>query len=281
MRTVLRCYGCARRHVYDQISNSKTLIWNSQFRLPSSAVRIPTKYPCEWLQGITLPIQPGNWRQETATGNLFEYCENLFATLDRRTNISKHKLPDVLSWRKISTGLPHRFPGFLLLFSHLQPFVLVFNPIYHTLSTDPVTIKTMSESSDILKLLIIDTRVKLANLLIGGKSSTEIMFVSFPSQGTTVELTQHRGISEGYEYSDEDIKSLYRHIKEKRPHLAPLLSRWAIAIAELHITGCLKDDVDFAAISAQMPQALEADKAEAALDNSMWGLLEWKWQVSQ
>jgi hypothetical protein len=52
-------------------------------------------------------------------------------------------------------------------------------------------------------------------------------------------------------------------------------------MAELHITGCLKDDVDFAAISAQMPQALEADKAEAALDNSMWGLLDWKWQVSQ
>jgi hypothetical protein len=52
-------------------------------------------------------------------------------------------------------------------------------------------------------------------------------------------------------------------------------------MAELYLTGCLKDDVDFVAISAQMPQALEADKAEAALDNSMWGLLEWKWQVSQ
>jgi hypothetical protein len=131
----------------------------------------------------------GNWRQETVTENLFEYCENLFATLDRRTYISKHKLPDVLSWRKISTGLPHRFPGFLLLFSHLQPFVLVFNPIYHTPSTDPVTIKTMLESSDILKLLIIDTRVKLANLLIGGKSFTEIVFVSFLSQGTRTNAT--------------------------------------------------------------------------------------------
>jgi hypothetical protein len=52
-------------------------------------------------------------------------------------------------------------------------------------------------------------------------------------------------------------------------------------MAELHITGCLKDDVDFAAISAPMPQALEADKAEAALDNSIWGSLEWKWQVSK
>jgi hypothetical protein len=36
----------------------------------------------------------------------------------------------------------------------------------------------------------------------------------------------------------------------------------------------------FVTISAQMLQALEADKAEAALDNSIWGLLEWKWQVS-
>ena len=92
---------------------------------------------------------------------------------------------------------------------------------------------------------------------------------SFPFFLKVLELTRHRGISEGYEYSNEDIKSLYRHIKEKRPYLAPLLSHWAIAMAELHITSCLKDDVDFAAISAQMPQALEADKAEAALDNSM------------
>ncbi len=89
-----------------------------------------------------------------------------------------------------------------------------------------------------------------------------------------LELTQHRGISKGYKYFDKDIKLLYRHIKEKRPHLAPLLSCWAIAMAELYITGCLKDDVDFTVISAQMPQALEADKAEAALDNSMWSLLE-------
>jgi len=99
---------------------------------------------------------------------------------------------------------------------------------------------------------------------------------TFPFFLKVLELTR-RGISEGYEYSNEDIKSLYRHIKEKRPHLAPLFSRWASAMAEVYLTGCLKDDVDFAAISAQMPQALEADKAEAALDNSIWGLLEWKW----
>ena len=51
-------------------------------------------------------------------------------------------------------------------------------------------------------------------------------------------------------------------------------------MAEVYLTGCLKDDMDFAAISAQMPQALEANKAEAALNNSIWSLLEWKWQVS-
>ena len=103
---------------------------------------------------------------------------------------------------------------------------------------------------------------------------------TFPFFLKVLELTRQRGISDEYEYSDEDIKSLYRHIKGKRPHLAPLFSRWASAIAELYLTGCLKDDVDFVAISAQMPQALEADKAEAALDNSIWGLLEWKRQVS-
>ena len=103
---------------------------------------------------------------------------------------------------------------------------------------------------------------------------------TFPFFLKVLELIQQQGINEGHEYSNEDIKLLYRHIKEKRPHLALLLSRWAIAMAELHITGCLKDDVDFAAISAQMPQALEADKVEAALDDSIWGLLEWKWQVS-
>jgi hypothetical protein len=50
----------------------------------------------------------------------------------------------------------------------------------------------VSESSDILKLLIIDMGVRLADeairskgvLLIGGKSFTEIVFVSFLSQGT-------------------------------------------------------------------------------------------------
>jgi hypothetical protein len=52
-------------------------------------------------------------------------------------------------------------------------------------------------------------------------------------------------------------------------------------MAELYITGYLKDDVDFIVISTQMPQAIEADQAEAALDNSTWGLLEWKWQASK
>jgi hypothetical protein len=51
-------------------------------------------------------------------------------------------------------------------------------------------------------------------------------------------------------------------------------------MGELYITGDLKNNVDFVAIGIQMPQALEADKAEAALDNSVWGLLEWKWQAS-
>ena len=51
-------------------------------------------------------------------------------------------------------------------------------------------------------------------------------------------------------------------------------------MAELYITGYLKDNVDFIAISTQMPEAIEDDKAEAALDKSVWGLLEWKWQAS-
>ena len=50
---------------------------------------------------------------------------------------------------------------------------------------------------------------------------------------------QQRSISEGHKYSDEDITSLYRHIMEKRPHLAPLFAHWAIAMAKLHLTGCL------------------------------------------
>jgi hypothetical protein len=54
---------------------------------------------------------------------------------------------------------------------------------------DLAMIKTMLESSDILKLLIIDMRVKLANLLISGKSFTEIMFVSFLSQDTRTNAT--------------------------------------------------------------------------------------------
>jgi hypothetical protein len=90
-----------------------------------------------------------------------------------------------------------------------------------------------------------------------------------------------RGISKGYEYSDKDIASLRKYLQQKRPQLARLIFPWAAAMAEIYITGCLKDNVDFAAISAQIPQALEADKAKAALDDSIWGLLKWKWQMSQ
>lgn len=102
----------------------------------------------------------------------------------------------------------------------------------------------------------------------------------FPFLLKVLDLTRRRGISEGDEYSNEDIASLHKHIQQKRPHLARLIFPWASAMAELYITGYLKDDVDFIAISAQMPEAIEADKAEAALDNSVWGLLEWKWQAS-
>lgn len=103
---------------------------------------------------------------------------------------------------------------------------------------------------------------------------------SFPFLLKVLELTRRRGISEGDEYSDEDIALLHKHIKQRRPHLARLIFPWASAMGELYITGNLKNDVDFVAIGTQMPQALEADKAEAALDNSVWGLLEWKWQES-
>ena len=46
---------------------------------------------------------------------------------------------------------------------------------------------------------------------------------------------------------------------------------------ELWETGNLGDDVDFYAINAQMPDALEADKSEATRDNCVWAQLEWKW----
>jgi hypothetical protein len=73
----------------------------------------------------------------------------------------------------------------------------MFNPIYHNPSTDLVMIKTMLEFSDILKLLVIVTRVKLANkairgkgvLLISGKSFIEIVYISFLSQGTRTNTT--------------------------------------------------------------------------------------------
>jgi hypothetical protein len=74
---------------------------------------------------------------------------------------------------------------------------------------------------------------------------------------------------------------LGNHLKTKRPKVAKLLAYSEPAVADLMKLGFLNENVDFDAISKQMPEALEADRVEAALDNSIWASLEWKWHVFQ
>jgi len=52
------------------------------------------------------------------------------------------------------------------------------------------------------------------------------------------------------EYSKEDLDSLSKHIKEKRPRLARLIEQLKPAGSELWETGTLKDDFDFRAVDA-------------------------------
>jgi hypothetical protein len=87
--TSYRHEGCeATSLIGSQILKPLSGIPNSDFlvRLLGSLPSIPVS-----IKLMTLLRQPGNWRQETATGNLFEYCENLSATLDRRAYIDFHR----------------------------------------------------------------------------------------------------------------------------------------------------------------------------------------------
>jgi hypothetical protein len=80
-------------------------------------------------------------------------------------------------------------------------------------------------------------------------------------------------------YSGEDIDSLSKHIKEKRPRLARLIEQVEREGSELWETGVLKDDSE--ALGALTREALAADQAEAALDDCIWASMEWKWQTSE
>jgi hypothetical protein len=78
------------------------------------------------------------------------------------------------------------------------------------------------------------------------------------------------------EYSEEDLDSLSKHTKEKRPQLARFIEQLKPAGSELWETGALKDDFDFGAVDAQAREALAADQAEAAFDDCIWASIEWK-----
>ena len=83
------------------------------------------------------------------------------------------------------------------------------------------------------------------------------------------------------EYSDEDLDSLSKHIKEKRPQLTRLLEQSESVGAELWETGVLKDGFDVAAFNVRAQEALAVDQAEAAMDNCIWASMNWKWQTSE
>jgi hypothetical protein len=83
------------------------------------------------------------------------------------------------------------------------------------------------------------------------------------------------------EYSDEDLDSLSKHIKEKRPQLGRLLEQSESVGAELWETGVLKDGFDFGAFNVRAQESLAADQAEAALDDCIWASMEWKWQTCE
>ena len=75
-------------------------------------------------------------------------------------------------------------------------------------------------------------------------------------------------------YSDEDLDSLSKHIKEKRPQLTKLLKQSESVGVELWETGVLKNGFDFRAFNIRAQDALAADQAEAAFDDCIWASME-------
>ncbi|KAF5126261.1 hypothetical protein E5D57_010957 [Metarhizium anisopliae] len=91
-------------------------------------------------------------------------------------------------------------------------------------------------------------------LLIGGQSLTDIV--------------------EGFKYSDDEVAQLGEHIAQYRPRLAVLLPSIEPAFALLYPWAKV---VETTKVDELVGRALVAENADAALDNSIWASLEWKW----
>ncbi|EAW19384.1 uncharacterized protein NFIA_093520 [Aspergillus fischeri NRRL 181] len=71
-------------------------------------------------------------------------------------------------------------------------------------------------------------------------------------------------------YSKEDIDSLHRHLKEKRPHLLAALTSCVDIQDVLLETGRIPDGAGLDDFVERVKEALETDREEAAQDNCIW-----------
>ncbi|KAH1308288.1 hypothetical protein KXW53_002194 [Aspergillus fumigatus] len=75
-------------------------------------------------------------------------------------------------------------------------------------------------------------------------------------------------------YSDEDIRSLSRHMKENRPHLAAVLESHQKDVVYVIDTGRIPDGMALDKFCERVKEALAADQEEAAWDNCVWASME-------
>jgi hypothetical protein len=110
-------------------------------------------------------------------------------------------------------------------------------------------------------------------LLINGQSISGIWYVMFHDR-----YLYSNDNSDSEKYSKEDIDSLYRHLKEKRPHLLAALTSCLDINDVLLETGRIADGAGLDDFVERVKEALAADREEAAQDNYIWASMEWRWQ---
>jgi hypothetical protein len=82
-------------------------------------------------------------------------------------------------------------------------------------------------------------------------------------------------------YSQAAIHALAMHIQQYHPHLPTLLSIINHLSKGERFTrgmGLSTNGLDFNDFVANIKEALSLDTKEAAHDNCIWALIEWKWQ---
>lgn len=96
--------------------------------------------------------------------------------------------------------------------------------------------------------------------------------VTFGMYCSRTGILYSNGNSTSGKYSKEDIELLNRHRKDKYPYLMLAILAYVLE------TGCSPDGADIDDFGERVNKALAADREEAAQDNCIWALMEWRWQ---